>query len=83
MASSTTIPIASTSANSVTVLSDIPNASRSARVPISETGMAAAGMMTARQLPRKTNTTAITRVKAMIRVVITFCSDWSTKRVAS
>ena len=83
IASSTTIPMASTSAKSETVFSDIPSISRKANVPISETGMATAGMIVARQLPRNTNTTDTTRIKVRISVEITSDSDCSTKRVLS
>ena len=49
MASSTTIPTASTSPNNVSMLSEKPKACMTAHVPISDTGMATTGMSVARQ----------------------------------
>jgi hypothetical protein len=54
MASSTTRPMASTSAKSVIVLIDRPIAFRTAKVPTSETGIVTAGMSVVRQSCRKT-----------------------------
>ncbi len=61
MASSTTIPIASTSPNSESVLSEKPRASITAKVPTSETGTATSGMIDARHVCKKTITTMTTR----------------------
>jgi len=56
--SSTTMPIASTSASSENgVEARSPAASMTAKVPISATGTATIGMIVARRLPRKTKTT--------------------------
>ncbi len=71
MASSTTMPMPSTSASSDTVLAENPAASRTANVPIRLTGMATMGMIVARILPRNRNTTRITSAKAMARVFST------------
>ena len=64
MASSTTMPMASTSPNSVRLLSEKPSAFMTAKVPMSDTGMAMTGMMAVRQLCRKTSTTMTTRITA-------------------
>ena len=48
----------------LTVLSEKPSASITASVPISETGMAMAGMTVLRQLCRNKNTTAMTNANA-------------------
>jgi hypothetical protein len=69
MASSTTVPMASTSARSDTVFRLNPSANSTAKVPISDTGTAASGISVARQLPRKTKTTSTTRTKAWKMVV--------------
>ena len=45
IASSTTMPIASTSPNSDSLLSEKPSAAMAAKVPISDTGIATSGMM--------------------------------------
>ncbi len=52
IASSTTMPIASTSPNSVSMLIEKPISSMPAAVPTSDTGIASSGMMVARTLPR-------------------------------
>ncbi len=54
------MPVASTIANSVSVLIEYPKAYRPAKAPISEIGTAMNGMSVARQLCRKTNTTEST-----------------------
>src|SRR6056297_1665119 len=64
IASSTTIPIASTSASSDTVLRENPIPSITANVPTSATGIA-------RSDPRKMNTTITTSTKASISVCST------------
>ena len=61
MASSTTIPTASTSPNSVRLLSVKPNIAMKKNVPISEIGMATRGIMAARQVCRNRTTTRTTR----------------------
>ena len=53
MASSTTIPMASVMAKSVSVLSEKSNAHNPTIVPIKETGTAIIGMRVARQLCKK------------------------------
>jgi hypothetical protein len=71
MASSTTMPTASTRASRETVLAEKPSTSSTAMVPMMLTGTATAGMMVARRLPRKTKTTRTTRTKASTSVFIT------------
>ena len=64
MASSTTIPIAITKAKSDIMLSVIPKAFMTAKLPINETGTARHGMRAERQSPRNNNTTKPTSIKA-------------------
>jgi hypothetical protein len=54
MASSTTRPMARTSASSVSVLIVKPSTSISAKAPISDTGIVTSGISVARKLRRKT-----------------------------
>ncbi len=68
MASSTTMPMASTRPNSDRLLSEKPAASITAKVPTSDTGMARIGMIAARQLCRNTITTITTSSRASNRV---------------
>ena len=58
MASSTTMPMASTRPNSVSVLIEKPSTGITAKVPISDTGTASSGMIVARQVCRNRNTTS-------------------------
>lgn len=62
MASSTTMPIESVIAKSVSVLT--AKSQRPAIVPMSDTGAASIGMSVARQFCRKTKTTRSTRMPA-------------------
>ena len=75
MASSTTRPIASTMANSVRVLMLNPSATKLAKVPIRDTGIASTGISVARQLCKKRNTMRITSIKASLKVLITSVTD--------
>jgi hypothetical protein len=83
MASSTTMPMASTMANSVSVLIEKPNSCSPAKVPISDTGTASIGISVARQVCRNTKTTASTSTAASMMVVTTSLIDADTKRVVS
>jgi hypothetical protein len=83
IASSTTMPIASTSANSVSTLMEKPSTRRPRNVPITETGTASMGIRVARKLCRKRNTTNATRIIAMISVSVTSSIDAVTKGVVS
>ena len=71
MASSTTVPMASTRANSVRILSEKPASLTMAKVPSSETMMEIEGIMVALKLCRKKNTTSTTRMMAMMSVSTT------------
>ena len=64
MASSTTMPIASTRPNSDRLFSEKPNAAITAKVPIRDTGIARIGITAARQVCRNTMTTSTTRATA-------------------
>ena len=75
MASSTTIPIASTSPKSERLLIEKPKAVIAAKVPISDTGTETSGISDARQFWRKSTTTNTTSRMAMIRVSITARMD--------
>ena len=60
IASSTTMPTASTSPNRVRLLIENPNAAITAKVPTSDTGMAIMGMIAGRQPCKNTSTTMTT-----------------------
>ena len=64
IASSTTRPIASTSASSVSVLTVKPASAISANAPIRLTGIVTSGMIDARSVRRNTNTTSATSTTA-------------------
>ena len=81
IASSTTMPIASTSPNSVSALIGKPNASISANVPTIDTGTATSGITDARQFCRNTITTSTTSATASSSVVTTASIELCTKRV--
>jgi hypothetical protein len=83
IASSTTMPTASTRPNSDRLFSDIPSAYRTAKVPTNETGMAMTGISEARQVCRNRNTTPTTNAMATKIVVTTSCTDLATKIVGS
>ena len=68
MASSTTIPMASTRPNSVSRLIEKPSRYMPAKVPTSDTGMASTGIRVARQFCRKMKTTSTTRARASKKV---------------
>ncbi len=75
MASSTTMPMASTKPNSDRLLSVKPNTDMTKKVPISDTGMATIGMIAARQVCRNKMTTSTTRTIASPMVVSTASTD--------
>ena len=83
IASSTTMPIASTIAKSVSVLIEKPSAYRPANVPMSDTGTASIGIKVARQCCRNTNTTRITSAAASAIVMTTSWIEACTTRVVS
>ncbi|MNN16944.1 hypothetical protein D3C81_1301030 [compost metagenome] len=68
IASSTTIPMASTSPNSDSALIEKPNACISPKVPTIDTGTASSGMIDARQVCRNRITTSTTSAMASNRV---------------
>ena len=69
IASSTTSPVASTIAKSVSVLIEKPNSLTKVKVPISDTGIVAVGISVARQSPRNRNITSTTRMMAPPSVI--------------
>ena len=68
MASSTTMPMASTRPNIERVLTEKPSIGKKMNVPISDTGTVRSGMMVARRFCRKIKTTSVTRMIASINV---------------
>jgi hypothetical protein len=81
MASSTTMPRASTSPNNVKRLIENPRRYIPAKVPMRETGTPTTGISVARQLCRKMKTTATTSKIAAAKVFSTSSMETSTKRV--
>ena len=81
IASSTTMPIASTRPKSDSMFSEKPNAAITANVPISDTGIASSGITLARQVCRKTSTTSTTSTIASNSVWMTALIDSRTKIV--
>ena len=75
IASSTTMPVASTIPNSVSVLIEKPNSLTKAKVPTSDTGMVMVGMSVLRQFCRNRNITRTTRAIASSRVISTSLID--------
>ena len=71
MASSTTVPMASTRAKSVRMLSENPASDTMAKVPSRETIIEIEGIIVALKFCRKKNTTRITRMMAMMSVSTT------------
>ena len=68
IASSTTMPTASTSPNSVSMLMEKPRPCITAKVPMSDTGMATSGMIVARHVCRNSSTTTTTSKTASMIV---------------
>ena len=75
MASSTTVPMASTKANNVNRFNVKPAICRAAKVPTSETMMEMAGMSVARKSCKKKYTTISTRRRAIKSVSSTLAID--------
>ncbi len=73
IASSTTVPMASTRAKSVRMLSENPDSITMANVPSSDTMIEIDGIIVALIFCRKKNTTSITSMMAMISVSTTLC----------
>ncbi len=83
IASSTTMPIASTMPNSVSILIEKPSASMPMKVPMIDTGTARTGISVARRLCRKTNTTITTSTSASKNVCTTSEIDARVNSVVS
>ncbi len=83
IASSTTMPMASTRPNSDSALIDTPIRCIAAKVPTTETGTASSGMIDARQVWRNRITTSTTRRIASSRVWITDSMEARTNWVGS
>src|SRR5688572_28885850 len=83
IASSTTIPMASTRPKSVSMLMLKPSASMIANVPTNDTGTAASGMIDARQVWRNRITTATTSSTASNSVMTTALMELRTNTVGS
>ena len=75
MASSTTMPMASTRPNSEMLFRLKPRAAMTAKVPMMETGTSISGRIMARQSCRKTSTTRPTRTTASSSVCTTSWTD--------
>ncbi len=75
IASSTTMPMASTSAKRVMRLMVRSKACMKMKAPMSDTGTASVGMSVERQSPRKRNTTSATSTKASTSVCATLSID--------
>ena len=83
MASSTTMPIASTRPNRVSVLIEKPSRYSTANVPTIDTGTAISGMIDARQVCRNRITTSTTSTIASSSVETTALIESRTKTVVS
>ncbi len=75
IASSTTVPVASTMPKSVKVLIENPNNFTNAKVPMSDTGMVRAGIRVLRQFCRNRNNTSTTSTMASASVFSTSTID--------
>ena len=69
IASSTTMPIASTRPNIDSVLTEKPSSGKKMKVPISDTGTVSSGISVARRFCRKMNTTRVTSTTASMKRV--------------
>ncbi len=83
IASSTTMPIASTRPNRLSVLIEKPSRYSAAKVPTTDTGTAINGMIDARQVCRNRITTSTTRAIASSSVETTALIESRTKMVVS
>src|SRR5690349_21562398 len=83
IASSTTMPMASTNPNNESALMLKPSASITAKVPTSDTGTAASGIIDARQVCKKSSTTMTTSMSASTSVWTTASIECRTKIVGS
>ncbi len=83
IASSTTMPVASTRPNSVNELIEKPNSSNTASVPMIATGTATSGTTLARHVCRNTTTTRTTSATASNNVSTTASIELRTNTVGS
>ncbi len=83
IASSTTMPIASTNPNSEMLFKLKPTTAMAAKVPMMATGTATMGISTLRQFCRKASTTRPTRNTASNKVLTTSATDSRMKGVMS
>ncbi len=83
IASSTTMPTASTRPNNVSVLIEKPSRCSTAKAPMIDTGTASSGMIDARQVCRNRITTSTTSSTASSRVAITAVIESRTNTVGS
>src|SRR3569832_1528340 len=83
MASSTTMPMASTSPNKDSALMENPNAYMIAKVPTIDTGTDSSGMIEARQVCRNRMTTSTTNATAVSNVWTTASIEPRTNTVGS
>ena len=83
IASSTTMPMASTRPNIESVLTEKPSSGKKMKVPISDTGTVRSGMIVARRFCRKMKTTRVTRMTASTKVWTIDSIEASTAGVVS
>ena len=83
MASSTTMPMASTRPNRLSALIEKPNTCITAKVPTIDTGTASSGMIEARQVCRNRITTSTTSAIASSSVCTTASIEARTNWVGS
>ncbi len=83
IASSTTMPIASTRPNIESVFTEKPSSGKKMKVPMSETGTVSSGMIVARRFCRKMKTTSVTRITASTNVWTIDSIEASTAGVVS
>ena len=78
MASSTTMPMASTRPNIESVLTENPRTGKKMNVPMRETGIVSSGMIVARMFCRKMKTTSVTSTSASTNVfMISWIDAWT------
>ena len=83
IASSTTMPMASTRPNIERVFTEKPRIGKKMKVPMRDTGTVSRGMMVARRFCRKMNTTRVTRMIASTNVWTIDSIEASTAGVVS
>ena len=83
IASSTTMPIASTRPNIESVFTEKPSSGKKMKVPMRDTGTVSSGMIVARRFCRKMKTTSVTRMTASTNVWTIDSIEASTAGVVS